>query len=456
MSERMVYLDCFSGISGDMTVAALIDLGVPPSVIDWEVAKLDLGAHLHVDRRQSQSVTGVKFTVHEGEAAECSGADAEPHTHEHEHPHDQGHTHSHEHTHSHDHPHEHDHDHVHHEHTHSHEHPHVHGRTHGQIRALISASELSDFVKTKSLAIFARIAEAEGRIHGVPAEDVGFHEVGAVDSIVDIVAVCVGIEHLGCPVIGSSVLFDGSGWIDCAHGRYPIPAMATLEILKGIPFRQIDEEFEFVTPTGAALVAEFSQYYGPMPELVVEKIGYGLGTRTLPGRPNALRAVLGETASERAPSLLERDEAVLLETNLDDLTPELLAAATQRLMDSGALDVWITATTMKKQRVGWLLSVLVEVERESEFAEAILRTTSAFGVRRSVLGRWKLARSFHEVTVAGFPIRIKIGTIGIERVQASPEFEDCLTVATETSLPVRAIYEKALLAFHASKDRTQM
>ena len=286
-SMKTLYLDCISGISGDMTVGALIDLGVKPSALEWEIEKLNLGHfHMHYDRAKRKDIEGVKFDIHGGEThGEGCG-----HDHKHE-----EHTHSHEHDHSHEHKngeeccdHDHDHDHE--------EHAHEHGRTHKEIKALITASELSAGVKKRALAIFQRIAVAEGKIHGMSADDVHFHEVGALDSIADIVLTCVGIEALGVERVVCSALNDGHGTVECAHGTFPVPAPATLEILRGIAIGQIDEPHELITPTGAAIVAEFAESFGLMPTMVVEKIGYGLGTRELAKRPNVLRAVLGTTA----------------------------------------------------------------------------------------------------------------------------------------------------------------
>ena len=313
---KTLFLDCFSGISGDMTVGALVDLGVKPSTLEWELSKLDLGDfHMHFNREQRQQIEGVKFGIHEG-ATHTHAQDEPAHEHEHccghDHDHDHGHAHSHEHEehhhaphepaepdHSHAHEHAHDHDHGtevhHHEHTHHH---HAHGRSHGQIRALIEASELSPFVKKHALGIFQRIAVAEGKIHGMPSADVTFHEVGALDSIADIVCACVGLEALGVEKVFVSSLHEGRGTIECAHGTFPLPAPATLEILVGIPLSQIDEPHELITPTGAAIVAEFGASFGPMPRIKSEKIGYGVGTRHLDSRPNVLRAVLGELVAE--------------------------------------------------------------------------------------------------------------------------------------------------------------
>ena len=301
---KVLFLDCFSGISGDMTVGALVDLGVKPSTLEWELSKLAIGDfHMHFERQQRKSVEGVKFGIHEGAThthAQDEHAHGHHHHHEEEEKHEHGHTHAHgaeDHSHGHEDEEEHGHDHDHGCEVHGHHHhdeDHAHGRNHREIRELIEHSELSPFVKKHALSIFARIAEAEGKIHGQPAADVGFHEVGALDSIADIVCACVGLETLGVEKVFVSALHEGHGTIHCAHGTFPLPAPATLEILKGIPLAEIDEHHELITPTGAAIVAEFGTGFGPMPRLKAEKIGYGVGTRDLASRPNVLRAVLGE------------------------------------------------------------------------------------------------------------------------------------------------------------------
>ena len=294
---KVLFLDCASGISGDMTVGALVDLGVKPSTLEWELSKLALGDfHMHFEREKRKGVEGVKFGIHEG--ATHTHEQDEPHAHEHheEHAHgghehhDCGHDHGHGHAHE-----EHEHHDCGHDHGHAHEpEAHAHGRSHADIRALLEQSELSAGVKARALAIFRRIAEAEGKIHGQPVEDVHFHEVGGLDSIADIVCACVGIEALGVEKVFVSALNEGHGWVDCAHGRFPVPAPATLEILRGITLGQIDEPHELITPTGAAIAAEFAASFGLMPEMKIAKIGYGLGTRELAARPNVLRAVLGD------------------------------------------------------------------------------------------------------------------------------------------------------------------
>jgi uncharacterized protein (DUF111 family) len=293
---KTLFLDCFSGISGDMTLGALVALGLKPSVLEWELSKLDLGDfHMHFEQDKRKDIAGIRFSIHEG----STHSDSCDHDHEHEQKHDHtcGHDHAHEHKHDHtcghDHAHEHKHDHTcGHDHAHEHKHEHPH-RAYRDIRAMIESSDLSDGVKRRALAIFHRIALAEAKIHGTSPEDIHFHEVGALDSIADIVGVCVGLEALGIQRVFASKLQDGHGWIDCAHGRFPVPAPAVLELLHGIPIQQTDEPHELITPTGAAILAEIAEGFGPMPEMITEKVGYGLGKRDLASRPNVLRAVLG-------------------------------------------------------------------------------------------------------------------------------------------------------------------
>lgn len=420
---RILYFDCFSGISGDMTVAALRDLGVGEEVFHGAIASLGLGdeIHAHFSRGTRQNIAGVKFDVHEHQGrSEVGGRRAEGI--EVTHAHGRGH-HSHE---GHSHPH-----------GHHHGEGHVHGRNYREIREMLEKSPLVEGVKTRALAVFHRIAVAEGRIHGIPAEDVGFHEVGAADSIADIVAACAGIHALGPLRIEASVPVEGTGWITCAHGKFPIPAPATLEILSGIPLRQVGEETEFITPTGAALLAEFSGRFGPMPEMKIVKTGYGLGTRDTPPRPNVLRAVLGEVQDSES---AESDEISQIETNLDDITPELAAAAMHRLFQAGALDVFFTAAQMKKNRPGFVLSVLCHPDKTDDLARILLTETSAFGVRIHTAKRYKLRRESREVATPYGPVTIKLGFLGDDLVQAAPEFESCRAVAEAAGVSVRDVH----------------
>ena len=243
-----------------------------------------------------------------------------------------------------------------------------------------------------------------------------------------------------------SPLFDGRGWVECAHGRFPIPCPATLEILAGIPLGQVDEPYELITPTGAAIVAEFGRSFGAMPTLRVEKIGYGIGSRVLPNRPNVLRAVLGEVAAPSAAPYLT-DTVVRVETNLDDLSPEIAGAVLNRLMDAGALDAALLPIQMKKNRPGVQLSVLCEEAALGNIADLIFAETTAFGIRMDRVERWKLERRFEPVVTPFGEITVKLGLRGGVVVQTAPEFESCRAASERTGEPLRAVYEAALRAY---------
>ena len=328
---------------------------------------------------------------------------------------------------------------------HTHDHDHTHGRNFAQIKQLISRSRLSDWVKQKSIAVFHRIAVAEGRIHGLPPEQVHFHEVGAVDSIVDIVGASIGLELLGKPRVLAGPVVEGTGWINCAHGRFPIPAPATLAILgaRGIPISQCEEPQELVTPTGAALLAEFVETFGPMRNLVAEKIGFGLGTRENKTRPNVLRAVLGEASDASGPHDWQTDVIAVLETNLDDINPEILGHFVEQALAAGALDVFHTPIQMKKNRPGVLLTVLCGESEADKFTELMLRETSAFGVRRSTAERRKLIREFASVRTPYGEVNVKLGRLDGKVIQAAPEFESCKKLAAEAKVSLKTIYQAA-------------
>jgi pyridinium-3,5-bisthiocarboxylic acid mononucleotide nickel chelatase len=437
---KTLYLDIFSGISGDMLLGALLDVGVDFDQLERELSKLGLdGYHLHASPGEKSHIRGIKFDVHLHEHG----------NHEHEHTHAGGVTHSHPHSHEHEHSHEHHH-HDEHEHSHEHDdehhHEHVHGRTFADIKQLILKSALSDWVKEKSVNVFHRIAVAEGKIHGMPPEQVHFHEVGAVDSIVDIVGACIALELLGKPRVLAGPVVEGRGWIDCAHGRFPIPAPATLAILgaRGIAVTQCEEPQELVTPTGAALLAEFAESFGPMQSLVASKIGFGLGTRDNKTRPNVLRAILGESVSSGATTNdWETDTISVLETNLDDINAEILGDFVSRAFAEGALDVFHTSIQMKKNRPGVLLTVLCASADVDKFCELMLRETSAFGVRRSTAERRKLKREFATVKTEFGDVTVKLGKLNGKIVQATPEYESCKKIAEKANVPLKTIYEAA-------------
>ena len=553
---KTLYLDIFSGISGDMFIGALLDLGVDAHNFEHELEKLGLAEyHLHVSRQERGAIAGTKFDVHL--------ADEHGHSHEHDHG---GEVHAHAHDHGaghHDHLAEESHGphggplvetksghvelsvfetdvpprfrlyffdaHGHaakpmtdkavtletvrggrrqmfkfkkrgeyleattelpepHEfqavlkikrgsktekcatdfvedHHHEHEHrpagpvagaPHEHGRTFADIAKLIQRSKLSPWVQEKAVAVFHRVAVAEGKIHGHPPEQVHFHEVGAVDSIVDIVGACIALEMLGRPRVLAGNVIEGTGTIRCAHGTFPIPAPATLEILSArqVSIQQCDEPGELITPTGAAILAEFAESFGTMQNLIVEKIGYGLGTRQNQTRPNVLRAVLGKegrgqkSEGRNAEGGLdwETDTIAVLETNLDDINAELLGAFVEQALVAGALDVFHTPVQMKKNRPGVLLTVLCAVEEADKFSELVLRETTAFGVRRTTTERRKLRREMTKVKTQFGDVAVKLGRLRGAIVQASPEFESCRKVAQSAGVTVREVYDTALKA----------
>jgi uncharacterized protein (TIGR00299 family) protein len=445
---KTLYLDIFSGIAGDMFIAALLDLGVDAHELEHELKKLKVdGYHLHVSRKQTSSISGVKFDVH----LENEHSHDHSHSHEHDHGHHNGHDHHHDH--GHDHPHD----------GHGPDHHHEHGHSHGdnrnfsQIKELISKSELSPWVKEKSLAIFQRIAVAEGKIHGVPPGEVHFHEVGAVDSIVDIVGAAIALELLGKPRILASRVIDGTGWINCAHGRFPIPAPATLAILGdgGIGITQCDEPNELVTPTGAALLAELVESFGPMENLVAEKIGFGLGTRENKTRPNVLRAILGveskPTTSSSSGLDAEMGRVAVLEANLDDCTGQMLGNFMEVAMAAGALDVFYTPVQMKKNRPGILLSLLCAEADAAKFLELIMSETTTFGVRQTIAECHRMRREFIQVKTPSGEVVVKIGRLGGKVVQRAPEYESAKKVAAEAKKPVRAIYESVIQGLDKTK-----
>jgi uncharacterized protein (TIGR00299 family) protein len=488
---KTLYLDIFSGLSGDMFLGAMIDLGVDFPSLEKELRKLELtGYHLHCRRGQKAHLAGVKFDVHPQD--HCPSQDhspAEHHHHDHgeehehhdspahggaeEHDHDHGqhqhhegahhsHGHSHEHTHAdgttHVHPHGHGpagHDEPHaHDHLHDHDEPELEHRTFASIRELIQRSTLSDWVKTRAVAVFERIAVAEGRAHGLPTDQVHFHEVGAIDSIIDIVGACIALDLLGRPRIQASPVIEGTGFIQCAHGRYPIPAPATLAILgaRGIALTQCDEPQELVTPTGAALLAEFVEQFGPMRGLVAERIGIGLGTRDNRTRPNVVRAILGTVnGSSAAGHDWEVDDVMVLETNLDDISSEVLGYFLERAMAAGALDVFHTPIQMKKSRPGVLLTVLATTADADRFSEMILQETSAFGVRRYAAERRKLRRQSRTFSTAWGDVSVKIGSLNGAVVQVAPEYEDCRRLADTAGVPLKAVYAAAC---QAARDAT--
>jgi len=468
---KALYLDIFSGISGDMFIGALIDLGVSEHQIKYKLAELAIGGYnIDISRKEKSGIAGVKFDVilnKEGTHAPTA------HSAFHDHPHRPRESSSND--------------------TRflnasfgkfdapkaatvgeKHEHKHAVHRNFAGISEIISASNLSSWVKEKAISVFYRIALAEGKIHGMSPDEVHFHEVGAVDSIVDIVGACIALEILGKPRVLAGNVQEGSGWVRCAHGRFPLPAPATLGIFseRGVPVTQCDEPYEMVTPTGAALLAEFVESFGPMQGIVPEKVGFGLGTRNFKSRPNVLRAVLGEVSTETGPAPVkegtpaasveppvqyieapapavpslgwEIDTVAVLETNLDDINAELLGAFVETAFAAGALDVFHTPIQMKKNRPGVLLTVLCAEADVDRFTELLLRETTAFGVRRTFAERRKLQRDFINVMTPYGEVTVKLGRLAGQVIQAAPEFESCRAAAEQAGVPIKAVYDAAL------------
>ncbi len=380
---KLLYLDCFSGISGDMFLGAMLDLGLPLETLRGELAKLNLhGFRVEARRVISRNISGTQF--------ECV-AD---------------------------------------------EHHHHRGLT--DIVAMIERSGISAPAKQRALRVFRRIGEAEAKVHGIPIERVHFHEIGAVDSIVDIVGACVAMELLGVERVVALPPPLGSGFVETAHGRFPVPAPATLELLKGVPTGTSPEQSELVTPTGAALLAEFCATFGPMPAMSVEKIGYGAGTRESVTTPNVLRAVLGTAATAA-----ESDSVAVIEANIDDMNPQWFGDVMERLLATGALDVFLTPIQMKKNRPGTLLTVLCESGDADRFAELVLTHTTSFGVRIHEARRRKLAREIVRVATRFGEIEVKVGRLNGKVVMRSPEYESCKRAAALANVPVREVYAAA-------------
>jgi len=327
-----------------------------------------------------------------------------------------------------------------------HEHHHRHL---ADIEGLIDGAGLPGRAAEWATAVFRRLAEAEAKVHGSTPEEVHFHEVGAVDSIVDIVGVCAGLALVGVERIVASPLPLGSGFVEMAHGRLPVPAPAVVELMRGVPTAECDEPGELTTPTGAAILVTLAERFGTMPPMVIEAVGYGAGARQGPRTPNVVRVILGRAAEEGGD--VEADAAWLLEANIDDATGETLGAATQALLEAGALDVWLTPATMKKGRPGVVLACLAADGALEAVEAAVFRETTTFGVRRTRVQRTKLAREHVAVATPLGAVRVKVGRRAGAVVTASPEYEDCLRLAREHGIPFRQVYEAARAAWEAGR-----
>jgi uncharacterized protein (TIGR00299 family) protein len=315
-------------------------------------------------------------------------------------------------------------------------------RRHREIRSLVEAADLPERARVRSLDAFARLAQVEGAIHGVPPDDVHFHELGSLDTLVDVCGAFVLVDELGIERVVSSPLPFARGVVNAAHGVLPLPAPATLGLLGGAALVGVDTDAELVTPTGAAIAGVLVQEWGLLPAMTLERVGYGAGTKELADRPNVLRVVLGQEL------LRAQGRVVLLETNLDDFPPELVPDAVERCFEAGALDVWTAPIHMKKGRPGFVLSVLARPELESELAEVMLTETSALGVRVSRLDRHELEREDRVVELDGGRVRVKLGRLDGRVVNVAPEHDDCAALARTTGRPVKSIWAEALAGAH--------
>lgn len=428
---RLAYLECFAGASGDMFQGALLDAGVPSAVLEDAVRALNIGASLRIERTDRSGITATKVHVLDhGHVVD------EAHDHSH------GHEHHHAHTHGASHRHE------------ENKHAHTHGRSLTGIRNLISAASLDTRVKQLAIQAFELLGAAEAKIHNVPIDNIHFHEVGAADAIVDIVASCAGIVHLNVDRWHSSPLNVGGGMVDCAHGRFPVPAPATAELLRGMPTYSAHIEKELLTPTGAALLGAIEPTFGPQPSMRVDRIGYGAGTRNPAGFPNVLRLTLGESAAEQLDTLHLTDEVIVIETALDDCSPQVLAYVSEQALALGALDVMLAPVQMKKGRPGTLLTLLCTPGTEQTFAELLFRETSTLGIRTRRESRLILAREILTVETPFGPIRVKCASSENEIRNLAPEFEDCRAAAQKHNVALKDVQQAALRAVQTAAQKS--
>ncbi len=458
---RIAYLDCFSGISGDMFLGALMDAGVPQNVFEQAVAALNIGARLEVSRVSRSGISATKVDVIADEQTDPSGATrAEARA-----PHQpvvggwslaKRATHSHSYEHSHLHEHSQAASQVseeHHQYEHQHDRHHderQHGRGLKQILEIIGNAAISENAKRTAIAIFEKLGRAESKIHNVPIEKIHFHEVGAMDALVDIVCAAVGAEALGVDEMVCSSLNLGGGTVECAHGTFPVPAPATVELLKGAPVYSTGLQSELVTPTGAAIVATFGTRFSSFPEMKIEKTGYGAGARDFPGHANVLRIIIGELASAAnagggARAAQASSETItVLEANLDDMNPQVFGYVMDRLLEAGALDVFGTPVQMKKSRPGTLLTILAKPDDAAKLTEIVFAETTTLGVRRREDKRQALARQWDTVSTRFGDVRIKIGSLNGTVASYAPEYEDCRKIAAKQRVPLKSVIQEAI------------
>lgn len=394
---RIAYFDCFSGISGNMILGALVDAGLDVERLTAELAHLPISGYaLRTEEVRRRGLRGTYVEV------EVSEKGVERHLH--------------------------------------------------QIEEIIDGSDLPKAVKSRSQAIFRRLAEAEARVHGMPIDHVHFHEVGAMDAIVDVVGAAVGLWLLGIKRVYASPVHVGCGTVTCAHGTLPVPAPATQELLRGVPIYGRDVEAELVTPTGAAILTTLVEEFGGAPPMQVQQVGYGAGSRDLP-LPNLLRVSIGETTEEVEG--YEEDVVTVIETNIDDMNPQLFEHVMDRLFDAGALDVFLTPIQMKGSRPGVQLTVLLAEERVADALGVLFAETTTIGVRTYPMRRWKLGRERIVVETRYGPIGAKVARRGAAVMNVAPEYRECQRAAEERGVPLKEVYQAALQAARTHVERAK-
>ena len=450
---RIAYLECFSGMSGDMFLGALVDAGVAGQTLDAAVAALSLGARLEISRVVRSGISATKVDV---------WIDGQKDLPREEYWEQQSQEHPHEHSHHAQYDHE-DHEHPHshpgeiprakvpapHDHSHSHE----HGRGLTEIRQIIFAAAISGRAKNTAIAIFEALGRAEAKIHNTSIDSVHFHEVGAVDAMVDIVCAAVGAEALGVDEIVCSPLNVGGGMVKCAHGTFPVPAPATVELLADAPVYSSGIQAELVTPTGAAIVRTLASRFAAFPEMKIEKSGYGAGSRDFPGHPNVVRLTVGESASRSLAVNTASETITVLEANLDDLNPQVFGYVMDRLLEEGALDAFGMPVQMKKNRPGMLLTVLCKPEDAGKLTELIFTETTTLGVRRRDEARQALLRRWESVQTKWGAVRIKIASMNGTVTNYAPEYEDCRRIAAEHRVPLKTVMGGAVEAYLNLHDK---
>ena len=461
-----LYLEPFSGLSGDMLNALLLDLGADRKHLEEALKTISLdGYHLHLDRIAKSSIWGTDFDVHmeHGEKDHGIAGDFDHHHHEHdhdhhehEHTHEHAHSHTHEeHTHAHTHMHEHSHDH-HHEHDHTHEHTHSYHHHHGEVRGLkeietiILSSGTSDFVKEKSLEVFRDIAQAEANVHQMPVEEIHFHEVGATDSIIDIMSFFILWETLDIDAVYSTAVTEGSGTITVAHGvmPVPVPAVMQLRLRTSIPFSQdFDIHTELVTPTGLALFKAIHPVFAQPSNLTATKVGYGFGKRDT-GKFNALRGTLLEKTTHSHQVVTSHNDAIIqIDTTIDDQSGEELGYIMSLLLEEGALDVHYTPVYTKKNRPATHLTLLIQERDLERFTAILFEQTSTIGFRYQNVQRKVMTRTFETKQTSFGAVKVKKNQYGTI-TKSTLEYEDCARIAKETGLSIQAVYQQLTKELH--------